>query len=58
MSDRELMRAMDAEAELEELKQRYKAATGLLLSWGNYYNREIMEKAIDEVLRDGQIIGE
>lgn len=53
-----LKRLIKANETIEELETRYKAATGLLLSWGNYHNREIMEKAIDEVLRDGQIIGE
>ena len=38
--------------ELRDLKVRYWIASGLALSWGNYFNRDIMESSIDEMIAD------
>jgi hypothetical protein len=44
--------ALSLLAEVEELTLRYKVASGLALSWGNYADREALETAIDEILAD------
>ena len=37
---------------IAELEARYKAASGLALSWGNYFNRQLLEEEIDRMVSE------
>ena len=36
---------------IPELEARYKAASGLALSWGNYFNRAQLEQEIERIIQ-------
>jgi len=45
----------ELEAQLAAVRVRYKAASGLALSWGNYANRKHLEIEIDSILAEAAI---